>query len=63
MLEELTSNLSRLGIDRIRTEVRWNDPLSMFLGTHGVALAPVLVLERSLAPGTAQRDEKETRDG
>jgi GNAT superfamily N-acetyltransferase len=62
MLEELASNLSRLGIDRIRTEVRWNDPLSMFLGTHGFALAPVLVLERSLAPGTPQRDEKETHN-
>lgn len=49
MLEELASNLSRLGIDRIRTEVEWNDPLSRFLGSHGFGLAPVLVLERSLA--------------
>jgi GNAT superfamily N-acetyltransferase len=36
MLEELASNLSRLGVDRIRTEVPWNDPLSRFLRTHGV---------------------------
>jgi len=59
MLDELASNLARLGIDRIRTEVCWNDPLNGFLGTHGFALAPVLVLERSLATGTPQpRDAK-----
>lgn len=61
MLEQLAVNLSGLGIDRIRTEVQWNDPLSRFLGTHGFAPAPVLVLERSLVPGTPRRDEKETQ--
>jgi GNAT superfamily N-acetyltransferase len=62
MLKELASNLTRLGVDRIRTEVPWNDPLTRFLGTHGFALAPVLVLERSLVPGTPEHDEKETGD-
>ena len=62
MLKELASNLTRLGVDRIRTEVPWNDPLTRFLGTHGFALAPVLVLERSLVPGTPESDEKETGD-
>ncbi|HLN80267.1 MAG TPA: GNAT family N-acetyltransferase [Thermoanaerobaculia bacterium] len=59
MLEELASNLSRLGIDRIRTEIQWNDPLSRFLGSHGFALAPVLVLERSLSRENTP-DAKET---
>jgi len=62
MLKALASNLTRLGVDRIRTEVPWNDPLTRFLGTHGFALAPVLVLERSLVPGTPEHDEKETVD-
>jgi GNAT superfamily N-acetyltransferase len=62
MLKELASNLTRLGVDRIRTEVPWNDPLTRFLGTHGFALAPVLVLERSLVPGTPEHEEKETGD-
>ncbi len=49
MLEQLAANLSRLRIERIRTEVGWDDPLGLFLGTHGFALAPRLVLERRLA--------------
>lgn len=59
MLEELASNLSRLGVDRIRTEIEWNDPLSRFLGRHGFELAPVLVLERSLGRERTA-DAKET---
>lgn len=48
MLEQFCLNLSRLGIDRIRTEVGWNEALGTFLGLHGFALAPRLVLERPL---------------
>lgn len=59
MIEELASNLSRLGVDRIRTEIEWKDPLSRFLGRHGFELAPVLVLERSLGRENTA-DVKET---
>ena len=49
MLEQFVLNLSRLGVERIRTEVGWSEALGVFLGLHGFALAPRLVLERSLA--------------
>lgn len=49
MLEEFASNLSRLGVQKIRTEVGWSEALGVFLGLHGFALAPRLVLERPLA--------------
>lgn len=48
MLEEFARNLSRLGVERIRTEVGWSEALGVFLGMHGFALAPRLVLERPL---------------
>lgn len=48
MLEEFAGNLSRLGIDRIRTEVGWSEALGVFLGLHGFSMAPRLVLERPL---------------
>jgi GNAT superfamily N-acetyltransferase len=49
MLEEFARNLSRLGIDRIRTEVGLSEALRTFLGLHGFGLAPRVVLERPLA--------------
>lgn len=49
MLEEFAVNLSRLGIERMRTEVGWSEALGVFLGLHGFALAPRLVLERPLS--------------
>jgi ribosomal protein S18 acetylase RimI-like enzyme len=49
MLEQFVRNLSRLGVERIRTEVGWTEALAVFLGLHGFDLAPRLVLERSLA--------------
>jgi GNAT superfamily N-acetyltransferase len=49
ILEALVKNLGALGIDRLRTEVAWNDrDLLGFLGRSGFAPAPRLVLERSL---------------
>ncbi len=49
ILDALVKNLGALGIDRLRTEVAWNDrDLLGFLGRSGFAPAPRLVLERSL---------------
>jgi predicted N-acetyltransferase YhbS len=53
MLEEFARNLARLGIERIRTEVGWSEALGVFLGLHGFALAPRLVLERPLEVDSA----------
>lgn len=50
MLDQLVKNLGALGIDRLRTEVSWDEhALSAFLGRNGFAPAPRLVLERALA--------------
>jgi ribosomal protein S18 acetylase RimI-like enzyme len=50
MLEQLAMNLKALGITRLRTEVAWDEHLlSGFLGRHGFAPAPRLVLEKNLA--------------
>ena len=49
ILDALVKNLGALGIDRLRTEVAWNDrDLLGFLGRSGFAPAARLVLERSL---------------
>lgn len=53
MLEEFVRNLSRLGIDRIRTEVGWSEALGVFLGLHGFTMAPRLILERPLGSDSA----------
>jgi GNAT superfamily N-acetyltransferase len=53
MLEEFARNLSRLGVERIRTEVGWSEALGVFLGMHGFDLAPRLVLERPLGSEAA----------
>jgi hypothetical protein len=43
-------NLKALGIERLRTEVAWNEhELAGFLDKNGFAPAARLVLERSLA--------------
>ncbi len=50
MLVQLMRNLKALGIDRLRTEVAWNErELAGFLDKNGFAPAARLVLERSLA--------------
>lgn len=49
ILEQLVKNLEALGIDRLRTEIAWNEhELAGFLGRNGFAPAPRLVLEREL---------------
>ena len=49
LLESLTRNLRALGIERLRTEVAWDEhELSRFLGRAGFAPAPRLVLELRL---------------
>jgi ribosomal protein S18 acetylase RimI-like enzyme len=49
MIDQLVKNLEALGIDRIRTEVSWDEhALSGFLGRNGFAPAPRLVLERAV---------------
>lgn len=50
LLENLTRNLRALGIERLRTEVAWDEhDLSRFLGFQGFVPAPRLVLELRLA--------------
>jgi GNAT superfamily N-acetyltransferase len=49
MFEQLVKNLEALGIERMRTEVSWEEhELSSFLGHAGFVPAPRLVLERTL---------------
>jgi ribosomal protein S18 acetylase RimI-like enzyme len=49
LLENLTRNLRALGIERLRTEVAWDEhDLGRFLGLQGFAPAPRLVLELRL---------------
>jgi ribosomal protein S18 acetylase RimI-like enzyme len=49
LLEQLTKNLTALGMERLRTEVAWDQhDLNRFLGRHGFAPAPRLVLELRL---------------
>lgn len=49
MFEQLVKNLEALGIERMRTEVSWDEhELSAFLGRAGFMPAPRLVLERTL---------------
>ena len=53
LLENLTRNLQALGIDRLRTEVAWDEhDLGRFLGARGFSPAPRLVLERRLGTET-----------
>jgi predicted N-acetyltransferase YhbS len=54
LLESLTRNLGALGIERVRTEVAWDEhALNRFLGRRGFAPAARLVLELRLGAGTA----------
>lgn len=49
LLEQLVKNLRALGIERLRTEVAWDEyGLNRFLGRRGFVPAPRLVLELSL---------------
>jgi GNAT superfamily N-acetyltransferase len=49
LLDQLVQNLRALGIERLRTEVAWDEhALNRFLGCHGFSPAPRLVLERLL---------------
>jgi predicted N-acetyltransferase YhbS len=56
LLAQLTRNLAALGIERLRTEVAWDEhELNRFLGHEGFAPAGRLVLEMRLAPETPER--------
>jgi ribosomal protein S18 acetylase RimI-like enzyme len=49
LLDQLVKNLHALGIRSLRTEVAWDEhALNRFLGRHGFAPAPRLVLELDL---------------
>jgi hypothetical protein len=49
LLDQLVKNLGALGIERLRTEVAWDEhDLNQFLGRRGFAPAPRLVLELAL---------------
>jgi ribosomal protein S18 acetylase RimI-like enzyme len=49
LLDQLVKNLEALGIERLRTEVAWNDrELVGFLGKNGFGPGGRLVLERNL---------------
>jgi len=51
LLLQLTMNLRALGIERVRTEVEWNQfDLMSFLARHGFAPAKRFCLERDLTP-------------
>lgn len=51
MLEQLMKNLAALHIERIRTEVGWNEQqLIAFLAAAGFSPVPRLVLEREVGP-------------
>jgi ribosomal protein S18 acetylase RimI-like enzyme len=55
LLDQLVRNLRAFGIERLRTEVAWNEhDLNRFLGRRGFSPAPRLVLERRLDAGAAQ---------
>ncbi len=57
---QLVKNLQALGIERMRTEVSWDEhELSAFLGRQGFAPAPRLVLERVLGAAGATPDREE----
>ncbi|MEQ1566369.1 MAG: GNAT family N-acetyltransferase [Myxococcota bacterium] len=50
MFDQLLKNLAALRIERIRTEVSWNEQeLIAFLAAEGFAPAPRLVLERAVS--------------
>ena len=50
LLEQLMRNLGALGIERLRTEVGWEEhELARFLGKRGFAPIPRLVLEKLVA--------------
>lgn len=52
MLEQLLLNLAALRIERLRTEVAWNElDLMGFFASSGFAPAPRLVLERAVPAG------------
>lgn len=54
LLDQFVKNLGALGIERLRTEVAWDEHgLNRFLGSHGFAPAPRLVLERPLGVGSS----------
>jgi GNAT superfamily N-acetyltransferase len=56
LLAQLTRNLSALGIERLRTEVAWDEhELNRFLGREGFVPAARIVLEMHLAPESAER--------
>jgi GNAT superfamily N-acetyltransferase len=49
LIEHLVRNLRAFGIERLRTEVAWDEhDLGRFLGRRGFAPAPRIVLERRL---------------
>jgi ribosomal protein S18 acetylase RimI-like enzyme len=49
LLDQLVKNLQALGIERLRTEVAWNDrEMVGFLGKNGFGPGARLVLERNL---------------
>lgn len=56
LLAQLTRNLAALGIERLRTEVAWDEhDLNRFLGHEGFAPSRRLVLEMRLAPEAPER--------
>ena len=55
LFEQLTANLSALRIERLRTEVAWDDQeLLAFFASRGLAPVPRLVLEMQLDPDGAE---------
>jgi predicted N-acetyltransferase YhbS len=62
MLEQLVKNLHAFGIERLRTEVSWDEhALSRFLGRHGFVPMPRLVLELAVGQDRGEKAVPEPR--
>jgi predicted N-acetyltransferase YhbS len=64
IFDQLVKNLQALGIERMRTEISWDEhELSAFLGRNGFAPAPRLVLERVLGSAGTTPDREDAWEG
>ena len=60
LLDQLVKNLSALGIERLRTEVAWDEhDLNRFLASRGFSPAPRLVLELDLSEAVKAEEAAE----
>lgn len=59
LLDQLVKNLAAFGIERVRTEVAWNEEILIrFLGKAGFVPVPRLVLELDVAAAAGKPDDE-----